>query len=61
VVPVLERALEHQGPVIIDFHVKQDENCFPMVPPGASLQETIGLPKEYVELVHKRQTMEVGR
>jgi acetolactate synthase-1/2/3 large subunit len=61
VVPVLERALEHQGPVIIDFHVKQDENCFPMVPPGASLQETIGLPKEYVELVHKRQTMEVRR
>jgi len=38
-------ALSHPGPVIIDFQVKEDENCFPMVPAGAALQETIDLPR----------------
>ncbi len=46
--PVIETAMAHQGAVVIDFQVKRDENCYPMVPPGASLQETIDLPEEYV-------------
>ena len=37
-------ALSHPGPVVIDFEVDQYENTFPMVPPGASLQETIDQP-----------------
>jgi len=48
--PVIRRALEHKGPVVIDFQVKQDENCYPMVPPGASLDETVDLPDEYNQL-----------
>jgi acetolactate synthase-1/2/3 large subunit len=48
VAPVIETAMAHRGPVVIDFQVKRDENCYPMVPPGGSLQETIDLPDEYV-------------
>jgi len=42
--PVIEKAMNHPGPVVIDFQVKYDENCYPMVPPGASLDETIDQP-----------------
>jgi acetolactate synthase-1/2/3 large subunit len=44
VAEVIARAMEHPGPVVIDFQVKYDENCYPMVPPGASLDETIDQP-----------------
>ncbi|HXF50154.1 MAG TPA: biosynthetic-type acetolactate synthase large subunit [Dehalococcoidia bacterium] len=42
----IEDALAHPGPVIIDFEVDPYENTFPMVPPGASLQETIDQPAQ---------------
>jgi acetolactate synthase-1/2/3 large subunit len=41
---VIRQAMEHDGPVVCDFVVKEDENCYPMVPPGASLEETVDLP-----------------
>jgi acetolactate synthase-1/2/3 large subunit len=41
---VIRQAMEHDGPVLCDFQVKEDENCYPMVPPGASLDETVDLP-----------------
>lgn len=34
--------LEHSGPFILDARVKEEENVFPMVPAGASLDEIIG-------------------
>lgn len=37
--------LAHKGPVLADFRVKKDENCYPMVPPGASNSEMVGLPE----------------
>ncbi len=37
-------ALSHPGPVLIDFQVEEYENTFPMVPPGAALQETVDSP-----------------
>ena len=40
----IDRALAHPGPVLIDFQVEEYENVFPMVPPGASLQETVDSP-----------------
>jgi acetolactate synthase-1/2/3 large subunit len=43
--PAIQRALSHPGPVLIDFQVEEMENCYPMVPPGASLAETIDQPK----------------
>jgi acetolactate synthase-1/2/3 large subunit len=42
----IESALAHPGPVLIDFQVEEYENTFPMVPPGASLQETVDSPYE---------------
>ena len=45
------RAMEHPGPVLIDFQVEKDENLYPMVPPGAALQETMDLPKYEEERV----------
>ena len=44
VVPAIHAAMEHDGPVVVDFRVSYDENCYPMVPPGASLDETIEVP-----------------
>ena len=41
---VIRQAMDHDGPVVCDFVVKEDENCYPMVPPGASLEETVDLP-----------------
>jgi acetolactate synthase-1/2/3 large subunit len=37
--------LAHNGPVIVDARVTKDENCYPMVAPGKSNAQMIGLPK----------------
>jgi acetolactate synthase-1/2/3 large subunit len=42
--PVIRQAMDHDGPVVCEFMVKGDENLYPMVPAGASLDETIDLP-----------------
>ena len=42
----IEAALAHKGPMLIEFVVEEYENTFPMVPPGASLQETVDSPYE---------------
>ena len=42
--PAIREARAADGPVLIDFHVDQDENVWPMVPAGASLAETIEAP-----------------
>jgi acetolactate synthase-1/2/3 large subunit len=42
---VIQEAMDHPGPVLIDFQVRYAENVYPMVPPGASLDETIDMPK----------------
>ena len=42
---VLATAAAHPGPYLIDFVVSQEENVYPMVPPGASLAETVEDPR----------------
>lgn len=37
--------LAHNGPVLMDVHVKRNENCYPMVAPGKSNAQMIGLPE----------------
>lgn len=37
--------LAHNGPVFLDVHVKRNENCYPMVAPGKSNAQMVGLPK----------------
>jgi acetolactate synthase-1/2/3 large subunit len=41
----IEKALQHPGPVLIDFEVEQHEDTYPAMPPGAALSETIDTPK----------------
>ena len=36
--------LAHDGPVLLDARVKRDENCYPMVAPGKSNAQMLGLP-----------------
>jgi acetolactate synthase-1/2/3 large subunit len=43
--PAIERAIQHPGPVLIDFRVEEHEDTYPMMPPGASLAETVDMPK----------------
>ena len=40
----LAAALQAPGPMIIDVHVRRGENCYPMVPPGKSNAQMVGLP-----------------
>ena len=40
----LAAALAHDGPMFIDVRVRRNENCYPMVPPGASNAQMVGLP-----------------
>lgn len=37
--------LAHDGPVVMEVHVKKDENCYPMVAPGKSNSQMVGLPE----------------
>jgi acetolactate synthase-1/2/3 large subunit len=41
VVPALEKAFRTKAPVVIECIVEEEENVYPMVPPGASLDEMI--------------------
>ncbi len=45
VVPALEQAHATEGPFLIDFQVKEEVNVYPMVAPGAAVDELIRRPK----------------
>ncbi|PZO49144.1 MAG: biosynthetic-type acetolactate synthase large subunit [Phormidesmis priestleyi] len=38
--------LAHDGPVLMDVRVRRDENCYPMIPPGKSNADMVGLPAD---------------
>lgn len=39
--------LTHDGPLVLDVHVVRDENCYPMVAPGRSNAQMLGLPEHH--------------
>jgi acetolactate synthase-1/2/3 large subunit len=41
----ISEMLAHNGPVLLDVQVKRDENCYPMVAPGKSNAQMLGLPQ----------------
>jgi acetolactate synthase-1/2/3 large subunit len=45
VVPAIEQAVEIAGPVLIDFHIEQEANVYPMVAPGTAIHEMIRRPQ----------------
>ena len=49
VVPAVQAARRHDGPVLMDFKVEQEDTVYPMVAAGASLHEMIRRPSPIVE------------
>ena len=49
VVPAIQDAMAHDGPALVDFVVDEEENVYPMIPPGESLEPLIEAPKDQVE------------
>lgn len=47
----IQMILKEDGPVLADFHVCRNENCYPMVAPGKSNAQMIGLPERPPEYV----------
>ncbi|HEX9365112.1 MAG TPA: biosynthetic-type acetolactate synthase large subunit [Vicinamibacterales bacterium] len=47
--PAIDDARAHQGPVVIDFRVEQEDTVYPMVPAGADLHAMIRRPNPIVE------------
>jgi len=48
VIPAIEKAMQTDGPYLLNFIVEPEENVYPMVPPGASLAEVIEEPQREV-------------
>ncbi len=49
VVPAVQSARNHDGPVLINFQVEQEDTVYPMVAAGAALHEMIRRPSPIVE------------
>ena len=49
VVPSVQKARDHDGAVIMDFQVEQEDSVFPMVPAGADLDNMIRRPSPIAE------------
>jgi acetolactate synthase-1/2/3 large subunit len=49
VVPTVQAARRHEGPMLINFHVEQEDTVYPMVAAGAALHEMIRRPSSIVE------------
>ena len=49
VLPAIDDARAHQGPVVLDFRVEQEDTVYPMVPAGADLHAMIRRPSPIVE------------
>jgi acetolactate synthase-1/2/3 large subunit len=37
--PAIEKMLAHQGPYFLEINVEKEENIFPMIPSGSSVEE----------------------
>jgi len=46
VVPAIQKAMAEPGPFLINFQVEPEENVYPMVAPGAALDEVIEKPRK---------------
>ena len=46
VIPAIQKAMDTDGPFLIDFRIEPEENVFPMVAPGASIAEILEAPNK---------------
>jgi acetolactate synthase I/II/III large subunit len=45
VISAIQKAIDYPGPFLVDFVVEPEENVYPIVPPGESLNKTLEIPK----------------
>jgi acetolactate synthase I/II/III large subunit len=55
VIPAIDKAIACDGPFLIDFVIEPEENVYPFVPPGASLEEFLEIPQ--MELPKKEEAL----
>ena len=53
----IEQAMSHEGPVIVDFVVDPEENVYPMIPPGESINELIEAPDQFAAVLEANPDM----
>jgi acetolactate synthase-1/2/3 large subunit len=56
VIPAIEKAMQYDGPFLINFVVEAEENVYPMVPPGAALSNVLEEPSKEVETWPQQNT-----
>jgi acetolactate synthase I/II/III large subunit len=52
----LEEFMAYSGPILLDCHVIEDQNCYPMVAPGKSNSQMIG-----IEKLNRKKTSKVTK
>lgn len=56
VVPAIEKAMQTEGPFLIDFVVEPEENVYPMVPSGESLAKVLEEPEKEAHVWSQQNT-----
>ncbi len=52
--------LAHDGPVLMDVRVTKDENCYPMIAPGKSNAQMLGLPQKEIKATEHKNCSNCG-
>jgi len=60
VAPAIKQAMTHNGPFLIDFMVEQEENVYPMIPPGATVAEIMEEPKQPIKTIADSKSLKVS-
>jgi acetolactate synthase-1/2/3 large subunit len=55
-IPAIEKAMETDGPFLIDFVVEPEENVYPMVPSGEALSKVIEEPEKEAQAWSQQNT-----
>ena len=56
VIPAIEKAMQTEGPFLIDFMVEPEENVYPMVPSGEALSKVLEEPEKEVHIWSQQNT-----
>jgi acetolactate synthase I/II/III large subunit len=56
VIPAIEKAMQTDGPFLIDFIVEPEENVYPMVPSGEALSKVLEEPQKEVHIWSQQNT-----
>ena len=42
--PAIEEAMSYNGPAVVDFVVEQEDNVYPMIPAGTTIEQLMEEP-----------------